>query len=169
MSEDFSEHPHLLEAIFVIGEQYYNKARLMENEGLTTEAADYYRKTISIWERVIQQLPASAAYTPRFYYISAVIYSQELGEHNKEIEYYHRIVNNWPDYKYAWHAQFFMGKYYEKLRSVGSLPESEANAKIEEAYKWVIKKYPYSSSTPYAVLKLGQLNFKREDFNEAFT
>jgi len=161
---DFNDHPGLPEVVFVIGEEYYNRALSDANEGLVAEARDNFQKTVAVWEKVIQQLPASAAYTPRFYYIAAVVYSQELGQYAKGIEYYQHIVDNWPEYKFAWHAQYFVGMYYERLLRVGGITESEANSKVEEAYRAVVEKYPDSNSAPVAALKLGQINLARRQW-----
>ncbi len=60
-----------------------------------------------------------------------------------------------------------MGEYYEKLRKSGSLPESEANPKIEQAYQAVIENYPDCKSAPYAALKLGRMDFERGQWVEA--
>ena len=164
---DYNDHPALPEAVFQIADEYYNKAIRHTKERRNNQANDFYLKAIAVWQKMIQELPLSAKYTPRAYYCSAVVYSQELGEYLKGIEYYQIIVDNWPDYKYAWHAQYFIGKYYEKLRDSGSLPESEANPKIEQTYEAVIKKYPDSKSAPYAALKLGRLNFEKSQWVDA--
>jgi tetratricopeptide (TPR) repeat protein len=112
-----------------------------------------------VWERITQQLPPSIT-TPEAYYAAAVVYSQELGEYQKGIDYYQKVVDNWPDYEFAWHAQYFVGKYYEILRDSGIVSESEANSKIEQAYKAVVEKYPDSESAPSAALKLARMNFE---------
>jgi tetratricopeptide (TPR) repeat protein len=164
---DFNDQPELAAAIFQVGEKYYNKALSYKKNKLEPEMKENFEKTIAVWERVITDLPISDAYTPRFYYITAVIYSQEMGEYRKGIEYYQKVVDNWPDYEFAWHAQFFVGMYYEKLRNSGGLPKSEANPKIEKAYKAVLEKYPDSESAPYAALKLGYVNLGRHKWSDA--
>ena len=165
---DFNDHPELPTAIFILGEEYYNKAFNTKGDTNSPDARpeEYYRKALAIWERIIQKLPPSPT-TPQAYWCSAVVYSQELGEYQKGIEYYQNVVDTWPDYEYAWHAQFFIGMYYEKLRDSGGIPESEVNPKIEQAYKAVVEKYPDSNSSPYAALKLGQLNFNRGQWADA--
>jgi len=159
----------LPEVVFAIGEQYYNKALYIRSDPNLpeAEAKDYFQKTINVWERVITELPASAEYTPRFYYITAVLYSQELAEYQKGIDYYTIVVKNWPDYQYAWHAQYFIGMYYEKLINAGGISELEANPLIEQAYKAVVDNYPDSESTPYAAQKLGWMNFHSAQWVEA--
>jgi len=47
------------------------------------------------------------------------------------------------------------------------LSESEANPKIEHAYKAVVEKYPDCTSVKDASLKLGWLNFKKGRWTEA--
>ncbi|MCX5637993.1 MAG: tetratricopeptide repeat protein, partial [Planctomycetota bacterium] len=165
---DFNECPELPTAIFMLGEEYYNKDFNTKGDPNSPDAKpeEYYRKALAVWERIIQKLPPSPT-TPQAYWCSAVVYSQELGEYQKGIEYYQQIVDNWPNYQYAWHAQFFIGMYYEKLRDSGGIPESEVNPKIEQAYKAVVEKYPDSNSSPHAALKLGQLNFNRGQWADA--
>lgn len=159
--------PGLSEAILQVGHGYYTKARLEEKDGLDEKAKEYYQKAITVWERIITDLPASTGTSPEAYYCSAVVYSQELGDYLKGIDYYQKVVDNWPDYTFAWRAQFFVGMYYEKLRNSGNVPESEVIPKIEQAYQSVIEKYPDSKSVPYAALKLGYLNLKRGQRAEA--
>jgi len=164
---DYNDNPAFPELVFVIGEQYYNKALSYKKNNLEPEMKENFEKTIAVWERVITDLPKSAAYTPRFYFISAVIYSQELNEYLKGIDYYQKVVDNWPSYEFAWNAQYFVGMYYEKLRNSGGIPKTEAAPKIEQAYQAVLEKYPESKSAPSAALKLGHLNLKRGQRAEA--
>ena len=76
-------------------------------------------------------------------------------------------MDDWPNYKYAWSAQYLIGNCYEKLRDSGSLPEAEANPRIEQSYKAVVDKYPDCALVANACLKLGRLNLKRGQRMEA--
>jgi outer membrane protein assembly factor BamD (BamD/ComL family) len=134
----------------------------MKQEGLEEEARDELIKAICIWERLIQEIPQSE-HTPRAYYTSAVCYSQELGDYKKGIDYFERIVDNWPTYEYAWSAQYQTGRYYERLRDTGGIEETEANERIEQAYIGVIEYYPSSDFAADAALKLGKINHDRGD------
>jgi TolA-binding protein len=138
---DFNDHPDSPEAVFVVGEQYYNEAFWCENDGLEAEARDNFRKTIIIWERIITELPPHSPYTPQAYYLSAVCY-RRIGEYENAIEYCQKVLDDWPDYKRAWHTQFMIGRCYEKLKKQGSIPSSEASLKIKEAYQKLIENYP---------------------------
>jgi len=164
---DFNDLLEMPTAIFMLGEQYYNKAIEHKKNGRDKEGDAFYQKAIVVWEKMIQKLPPSTEYTPRAYWCSAVVYSQELRQYAKGIEYYQEIIDNWPTYEYTWHAQLLVGRYYEKLRDSGGLPESEANPKIEHAYKSVIENYPDSDSAPGAALNLGRMYFKSAQWADA--
>jgi len=162
---DFNDHPDLSYAIFVIGEEYYNRAFQMKNEGLEAESEDCFQKAVTVWEK-IRSIESRTIYPAHAYYFSAVCY-RRLGEYENAIEYFQVVVDNWPGYQYAWSAQCLIGECYEKLRNSGSLPESEANPKIVQAYKAVIEKHPRCSLVGHACLKLGNMNFGASQWDEA--
>lgn len=162
---DLNDHPDLPTALFVAGNEDYKKALRMQNEGLDAEAKEYFTKAIAVWEKIMQEFPKSNA-TPRACYFSAQCY-RRLAEYEKAIERCKKMVDNWPDDEYAGSAQFLIGVCFEGLRDSGTLPQSEANAKIEQAYKLVVEKYPHSSSVEDACRELGWLNFKRGQWAEA--
>jgi len=166
---DFNDHSALPEAVFQIGEQYYKKARSTKSDSNLSEVEvqDYYQKAIAIWERIIRELPYSTAYAPRAYYLIAHCCFEYLREYEKAIQSCQKLLINWPDYEYAWHAQFLIGNYYERLTQAGRIPESGANPIIEQAYQAVVEKYPDCSKFKYASLRLAELNFEREQWTEA--
>ena len=164
---DFSDNPDLPDTIFRIADEYYNRAIGHNKAGRNSEGDQFYRKAIVVWQKMIQQLPLSAEYTPRAYWCSAVVYSQELRQYQKGIEYYQHIVSNWPKYRYAYHAQFLLGGYYEKLRDSGAVSQSEADPKIQQAYKSVIQNYPDSDSAPIAALNLATMYFRSAQWADA--
>jgi outer membrane protein assembly factor BamD len=137
---DFNDHPELPQAIFRIGEEYYNKAFVKENEGQQAESKDYFRKALAIWERIIKELPQFTI-TPQAYNFSAGCY-ESLGEYEKAIEYYQVVVDTWPNYEYAWNAQFLIARCYEKLASSGQMPTADAAVQICRACDKVLANYP---------------------------
>jgi TolA-binding protein len=138
---DFREHTDLPEEIFTIGEKYYTKAFKYEKQGLKAEAIDCFRRALTVWEKIITQLPPSAPNTARAYSFAADCY-RRLGQHQKAIEYYQRVVDDWPDHEYAWNALFRVGRTYENLKTLGITSKSEADPKIKAAYEQLLKKYP---------------------------
>ncbi|MBW8039064.1 MAG: tetratricopeptide repeat protein [Planctomycetes bacterium] len=164
---DFNDHPDLPEAVFVIGEQYYYKAFEDPNKCRKVKSQENLYKAKDIWERIAAQWPESKSIGLKHaQYFSAVCY-RRLGQYEKAITYYQQVVDNWPDYQYVWSAQYLIGNCYEKLKDFGSLPESEASLKMEQAYKAVVEGYPDCAMVPTASLKLGHLNLKRGQKVEA--
>ncbi|MHC4643152.1 MAG: LamG-like jellyroll fold domain-containing protein [Planctomycetota bacterium] len=141
---DFNEHTDLPIAILEIGERYYNIALHNKNKGLTAESEENLLEAIAIWERIITELPSSHI-TPEAYFLSAEGY-RELDEQVKAAEYYQKVVDGWPNFKYSWHAQFLVARIYKRLKSSGSVSESEANSKIKAAYERILQDYPNSSA-----------------------
>jgi len=153
---DFNDHPELPTAIFILGEEYYNKAFNTKGDPNSPDARpeEYYRKALAIWERIIKELPPSAAYTPLAYYSVAVCHC-DLGEYEKAINYCRKVVGNWPDCTRASHAQFLIAHCYEKLEKSGRIPTSEAAAQIRQACEKLLANYPDSQMTmgAYKLLK----------------
>ncbi len=151
----------------MIGEQYYYKAFDDPNKCIRVKSEEHLYKARDIWEKVTVQYPESSSIGLKHaQYFTAVCY-RRFGEYEKAITHYQKVVDNWPDYQYAWSAQSLIGSCYKKLRDSGKLSASVANPKIEQAYKAVLEKYPGSAVVPSASLKLGNLNFKRGQKVEA--
>jgi len=164
---DFNYHPDLPETVFEIGEKYYYKAFEDPKKCAKVKSEENLYKSKDIWVRIVEQWPQSKSIGLKHaQYFTAVCY-RRFGEYEKAITNYQKVVDNWPDYQYAWSAQYLIGSCYEKLKYYNSLPESEADPKIEEAYKAIVEKYPDSAMVPTASLKLGHLNLKRGQKIEA--
>jgi tetratricopeptide (TPR) repeat protein len=146
---DFNGHPALPEAVFMVGEQYYNLAFKNENKGLAAESEDNFQKTIAIWERIITELPPSGE-TPRAYYFSAVCY-RRMDQYEQAIEYYQKVVSDWPDYERVWNAQFLIAQCFDKLARLGSIPKADAAPIIRQACEKVIINYPNSKAVNAAI------------------
>jgi len=139
---DFNDNPALLEAVFIIGEQYYNKAFRCKKEGLAVESKANFQKTIAIWERITKELPPSYI-TQEAYYLSAACYSS-LDQYEQAIEYYQKVVSVWPDYDRAWNAQFMIARCFDKIARSGAIPIADAAPIIRQACEKVIINYPDS-------------------------
>jgi len=140
---DFVDNPGLPEALCIIGEDYGVKASELKKKGLETEADEYFRKAVSVWERVIHEFPNSDL-VPRAYYCSAGCYGHELAEYEKAIEYYQKILDNWPyfDYRRASYAQFGITRCYQNLEKSGRISPEEAATGIIQACNNLLANYP---------------------------
>ena len=127
--------------VFLLGERYYNEAFLKENDGLSEEAQGHFQHALTVWEKVIEDLPEMPSITPWAWNFAAECY-RRLGEYEAAVGYYQEVVYRWPDYKYAWNAQFLIGYTYEQMAHAGIVPQSIANIQTRAAYEQLLQEYP---------------------------
>jgi TolA-binding protein len=97
---DFGTHPDLPSVIsHEIAERYYKQAFELESQNHTDQSRDYFRNAIGVWGKVMEKFPESTV-VPTACYFSALCYHQ-LGEHEKAHSCCKRIVDKWPDCKWA--------------------------------------------------------------------
>jgi tetratricopeptide (TPR) repeat protein len=183
---DHAGDSRLPEAINLIAERYYEHGIAMEQltarqmgsgeyaqlvrEGeRSQEVVDTYRKAIETWAIIIEQFPVTAPYTMHAWYFTGVLYRRHLGEADKALSCYEKVAAEWPDYEYAWSAQAMIAVCCQELKDSGKMPASGADARIEEAYKAVLEKYPACSLAPQAYLVLGRTSLKRRQWDQAIT
>jgi len=140
---DFANSPDVSEALCEIGEKYGVKGYEAKSQGLETEAKEYFQKAVSVWERLIQEF-ADYDFVARAYYCSAGCYELELSEYEIAIEYYQKILDNWPyfDYRRASYAQFGITRCYENLEKSGRISPEEAAVRIRQACNNLLADYP---------------------------
>jgi TolA-binding protein len=157
MIADFSGHPDLAGAILVIGEQCY-KQGLSKQDNDPNQAKDLYEMAVKVCDRLINELPDNTL-VPEALRGAGLSYYM-LGKPQKSITYFQKVVDDYPQYEFVWSAQSWLGDCYEKLRDTGADPKAEA--KMEQAFKAVIEKYPDCPSVEHACLKLAELGFSRK-------
>lgn len=181
---DYKGHPRLAEAVHWMADGYLDQAIVIERgaaeqvgaakyaqtvreQGRPEAVKDYCRRAIEKWQITINELPPTPRYTERAWYFTGVVYRRHLGEPQKALPYYQKVVEAWPDYEYAWSAQAMTGLCYEMLVRSGRMTEQEAQPKIEQAYRAVVEKYSNCPLAPETYIKLGVLNLNRGRWDEA--
>ena len=137
---DFGGHKLFTKAMFVVGEQYYQQGRVKERQGEDGEARDCFQRVVTVWETWLNKLPGSAV-SPSSCCWTGDSY-QKLGEYEKSTECFQKVVSAHPDYQFAWHAIFSIGRNYESLEESGLISKSEAEPRIKAAYQQVLENYP---------------------------
>ena len=107
---EFSGHPSLGELILAIAEPYYDEAFRKQSEGLTSQASSHFQMAVAICEMVKSRVPGFVA-DPETYSWEGACY-RELGEYEKSIECYQKVVDDYPGYDMAWYALFMVGRSY---------------------------------------------------------
>jgi outer membrane protein assembly factor BamD (BamD/ComL family) len=181
---DHAGDSRLPEAVNLIAERYNERGIAMEQltakqmgsgeyaqvvrEGKRSqEVVDTYRRAIETWSIIIEQFPVTPPYTMHAWYFTGVLHRRHLGEPDKALPYYEKVAAEWPDYEYAWSAQAMIAACCQELKDSGKIPASEADARIEEAYKGVLEKYPSCSLAPQAYLVLGRTCLNRQQWDQA--
>lgn len=159
--QDFKDHPDLSLALWQASEAYYNEAFRYENEGLVERAEEYFNNVIRMSREFIEESPHSA-YAAEAHYILAICYKR-LEEYTNAIEYYQKVMDNWPDYKYAWLAQLRVAKIYKGFIKDGVMSESEAESAIKAAYERLLEAFP---DCPAADSARTWLNYYLDKSNE---
>jgi len=80
------------------------------------------------------------------------------------IEKLNHLIKTYPEGRYAEKAYFLLGKSYEKLNSQSI---SDHFSEIKDHYENAINRYPESNYVPDALLSIGNLYFKIENYYEA--
>jgi TolA-binding protein len=146
---DFSNHPDLPRAILATGEMCYREGLSKESAGLEVQAKDRFEKAVQMWEKLINQFPDSYS-VPEACCWAGDCYFEKLNKYEDAIRCFQKVVDNYPTYQHAWHAQFMIGRSFEVLKDAGVVDKSEADAKIKAAYEKVIRNYPDCSAAGYA-------------------
>jgi tetratricopeptide (TPR) repeat protein len=128
LNSDFAAHPQLNWAKFVVGQQYYTKER--------------YAEAMALWEKVMAEEPqfSDDEFGEAELFMGDCY--QRLGQLGKAVEHYQKVAQDYPDYKYAWHALFLAGHNEQRMKQAGSISASEADAKTRAAYQTLIQQYP---------------------------
>jgi tetratricopeptide (TPR) repeat protein len=185
---DCSTDPRCADAIFKIGlccqeEGRYEKALELHQYLVNTwpqhAMAMWSQSCVAICHIALGNMDAAEADTNKLLssfssseHIAEAVYDiarqyDSSDQYQNAIQIFEMIIRYWPDCKYAWSAQSWIGVCYEKLKGTGSLAEQEANALIEDAYLKVIANYPNCPSIGHAALKLGYLTASQTRWPEA--
>jgi len=168
---DFNDYPDLPKVLSEqIAQGIYGKAMsLRAKYGLDANSINEFHKAISILSKIADDLPISQ-YTPQAYYGRAVILSQELRQHADGIELFEYLVSNWPDYEFAYSAQYQIGKYYDIMFRDPNTPyeqRGKAYEKREQGYIGLIEKYPDCELVKRSAYNLGGIHYKNKDWELA--
>jgi TolA-binding protein len=126
MLTDFKDHPDLPKTLLFMGERCYKQGLSEEKEGLADKAKDHFEKAAKIWDRLIKEFPASSTMPEACSWAGDCYF--KLGKPQDSIRCFQKVVDDYPQYKHAWHAQFTIGRCYDVLK--------------DTAYKQLLEKYP---------------------------
>jgi TolA-binding protein len=161
---DYKDRVGLSNTVFLFGEQYWNLAlnehrklpsgRLaIRKESDIEKMVDYYSKALTVWEKVINQLPSALNVSTA--YKMAAEASKSSRQYEKALQYFQAYVEKWPDDDYAGHCQFMACCVCQSMLGKGNIPENESYELLKQNYEKFIKDYPENPQhkTVYAYIK----------------
>jgi len=110
---DFGAHPGLACVVTRSGHGYRRRANDARREGLSTEAQADNLKAIGLYDRVINEF-GSSGFVATSYFFSALAY-RDLGQWQDALDCCNRLLDNWPEYKYATWARRLAQECSERL------------------------------------------------------
>jgi len=105
---DFGDHPGLACVV-----AYRRRANDAQREGLSTEAEDDNFNAVVLYDRVINEFGTSA-FVASSYFFSALSY-RDLSLYQEALDCCNRLLDNWPEYKYATWARRLAEDCSERL------------------------------------------------------
>ncbi len=165
---DFEGQPELTRAVFFVGEEYYRNGHKGNFGPVKKDAKRYWPRAVKLWEKVIDaNVPFHDNYTPEAWFLTGVCYSR-MNDAGAALPYLQKVLADWPDYKYAWDAQVYVGVCYEQLKRANRRnPNPEYDQAIEDAYTAVLENYGDCTLVFYANLRLAELKYKQERWQES--
>ena len=155
---DFKDRRELPIIVFMIGEDCYKRGieernntfkelvsqsdgsppdkNLVNNSKTTNEFA----RTINIWSRIINNLPSSNVAAQAYLFTGEIL--RYLYQYQQAIEHFNNVVEKWPDYEYAWVAQYRILKLYPELYKEGIISKAENITLIHETQNELLEKFP---------------------------
>jgi len=134
----YPNHAFLPDTLCQIASNYYKKASQPDSN---QPNIIYFRKAAEIYEKVINELPASRSFLPRACCYAGDCY-RELGEYENAIKSYQKVIDTYPTCDMAWNALFMVGQTYQQIGKLGIIQKSEADAQTKAAFEQLLAKYP---------------------------
>ncbi len=139
---NYKDHPRAGYSVFVVGEEYYFKAREYLKSNNQDLADSHFQKAFAIWDSNINQITDSYHKCLAYYY-SATAY-QYMKDYEKAIVCYQKVVDQWPKYKFAWNSQYLIASCYDQMCDTGIKTKAEVKEEILDVCQKMEASYPDS-------------------------
>ncbi|MBW8001010.1 MAG: tetratricopeptide repeat protein [Planctomycetes bacterium] len=141
---NFSGQLNLTRAVYMIAEQYHRKGSAAEESGLNERSESLYQKAVSLWEMIINDFDECFLTVESCAFVAKC--HRKLGDYEESIQYYQKIIDEYPDYRHGWYALYMVGHNLETLLKTGSVSSAVAVPQIQAVYTQLIEKYPTCSA-----------------------
>jgi len=126
---NYSTDPMFGPMIDWIEEKYYNRIYYAPKLPLSE---DYWRNPIKTWEKITEKFPDFFFDDPDLYWFIADCY-HHLGEYEKAIEYFQKVINNFPNYSEISWARVKI-HIIQKVIGLAQQSSSETSEEVSDDY-----------------------------------
>lgn len=160
--------PQLASALCSVGGEYRRQAQISEQvKGDPAGAKVSLEKAVQIYNEAIN-LAGNSEPAARANLQSGNCFCK-LQKFSDALNCYKEIQSKWPTSQFEPDCLEGIGKCYEELAKQGRISQPQADAEIEQVYKDLLQKYPDHRANTEVLLKLGWLNFRQGEFQEAIS
>jgi tetratricopeptide (TPR) repeat protein len=161
----FSGNLNLRNAMYEIGVQLQLRGYRLDKDTFTEASRECFRTAVGLFEKVVSDFPTASFLITRHQNTTSAeaccyagdAYSR-LEDPIRSLACFQKVLDNYPAYVFAWHAQFMVGRNYEKMEELGLMSKTEADPKIKAAYEQLLEKYPTCQAARYSQEWLDQYN-----------
>jgi len=150
---DYNDHGDLVEALFVVGVEYYEMSLRREDKPTADDYLRYKRnatKAVEVWKRIIDRGGDSLLNGWAYYY-------KTLEEYDKAIDYLEIVLRDWPEWGKVRNAKLKIVDHYHRLIRRKAIGRAEGEQKIEKLYGEIIAEDPGSNAA-----EIGKMWFERK-------
>jgi len=145
---DYGNHPKITRSMFNVAEAYFKKAQNLERLNDSSKSHKCFQKSISILEKILKDYPEMSVDKRDVYYMGGRTYCK-LEDYLKSLNCFQKIVDDYPNYIYAWYAQFMLGYNCKLMVDKGVITPEEGEAMIKPAFEKLLEEYPTCSHADY--------------------
>ena len=135
------------------GAAFWKNASDQERQAVLDEYRSYLHSALEMREIVVYQLPESDLQTAEACYFLAKAY-ERVGRLADAVGLYRKLVDRWPDYEYAWNAQYTVACDIEKMTAQKTMSVKQGAMEIEQACERTMQWYPHSMANKPAEILL---------------
>ena len=85
-----------------------------------------------------------------------------LSNYDKALEYYNKVINDWPEYEGAGGVAGIIANVYEMMKEDGLISGDSADKLIVDAYQMILDRFPESPAVKAAKDKIYMHNMEAE-------
>ncbi len=171
---EYNDNTQLPRAVLMFGEGYYKKGLSIyqspppssggpprppnPSQADKDKSKENFGKSLAVWLKVAgpaeeNSIKADYAMTAEYFHYAGTCY-RLLGEYEKALEYYKKVVDKWPKYEAAWGVAGQIPPIYDRLKNEGLISADAADKLIMDAYQLILDRYPASPAAKIAQNKI---------------